>query len=113
MYPNITYCLGVKQIALYFELYVSILKITGSLFHIYLSKSDDGYMLLYTQACCVEFLILEGDNMSALFPNAGVSIKGFEVTALQTFTILAAVIILPTVWIRDLSLLSYVSGKNI
>jgi vesicular inhibitory amino acid transporter len=49
--------------------------------------------------------------MSALFPNAGVSINGFEMTALQVFTLLAALIILPTVWIRDLSLLSYVSGK--
>lgn len=69
------------------------------------------YVELY--ACCVEFLILEGDNLSALFPNAKISFNGFQLTATELFTIMTAIFVLPTVWLRNLSLLSYVSAGGV
>ncbi|MCO5563132.1 hypothetical protein L7F22_016768 [Adiantum nelumboides] len=68
------------------------------------------YVELY--ACCVEFLILEGDNLSALFPSADISFNGFQLTGTEMFTIMTAIFVLPTVWLRNLSLLSYVSESN-
>jgi vesicular inhibitory amino acid transporter len=42
-------------------------------------------VLLYLElfSCCVDFLILEGDNLSAVFPGAGVSAFGHTLTAKQ------------------------------
>ncbi|KAK4578728.1 hypothetical protein RGQ29_028710 [Quercus rubra] len=34
------------------------------------------YVELY--ACCIEYIILESDNLSSLFPNANISLGGFE-----------------------------------
>jgi vesicular inhibitory amino acid transporter len=72
-------------------------------------------VLLYLElfCCCVDFLILEGDNLSAVFPTAGVSAPGFKLTAKQTLILLAALIVLPSVWLRDLSLLSFLSVGGI
>lgn len=69
------------------------------------------YVELY--ACCVEFLILEGDNLSALFPSAQISVSGFQLTGTQLFTIMTAIFVLPTVWLRNLNLLSYVSAGGV
>ncbi|MCO5605010.1 hypothetical protein L7F22_059186 [Adiantum nelumboides] len=69
------------------------------------------YVELY--ACCVEFLILEGDNLSALFPSANISFNGFQLTGTEMFTIMTAIFVLPTVWLRNLSLLSYVSAGGV
>ncbi|KAI5068982.1 hypothetical protein GOP47_0015283, partial [Adiantum capillus-veneris] len=69
------------------------------------------YVELY--ACCVEFLILEGDNLSALFPSAKISFNGFQLTGTELFTIMTAIFVLPTVWLRNLSLLSYVSAGGV
>ncbi|KAH0691951.1 hypothetical protein KY289_019309 [Solanum tuberosum] len=65
------------------------------------------YVELY--ASCVEYIILEGDNLSAIFPNAHLSLGGFELDARHLFVVIAALAILPTVWLRDLSVLSYIS----
>eukprot|EP00250_Pteridium_aquilinum_P031575 c43862_g1_i1 orf=102-1727(+) len=72
-------------------------------------------IILYAElyACCVEFLILEGDNLSALFPNAKISFNGFQLTAAELFMIMTAIFVLPTVWLRNLSLLSYVSAGGV
>lgn len=42
-------------------------------------------VLLYMElfCCCVDFLILEGDNLSAVFPTAGAAIAGHKLTAKQ------------------------------
>jgi vesicular inhibitory amino acid transporter len=65
------------------------------------------------QACCVEFLILEGDNLSALFPQVhGLKVAGFQISSTTLFAVVTAAFVLPTVWLRDLSLLSYVSGSH-
>ena len=65
------------------------------------------------QACCVEHIILESDNLSSLFPNAHISVGGYELNAHQMFAVLSTLAVLPTVWLRDLSVLSYISGKYI
>lgn len=52
------------------------------------------------------FLILVGDNLHNLFPNV-------ELSGKQTFVLLASLIIMPTVWIDDLTTLSYVSATGV
>lgn len=68
--------------------------------------------MLLMQACCIEYIILESDNLSSLFPNAHLSLGGFELNAHILFAIATTLAILPTVWLRDLRILSYVSGKE-
>ncbi|KAI3953883.1 hypothetical protein MKW98_017707 [Papaver atlanticum] len=58
------------------------------------------YLELYLVA--TGFLILEGDNLSNLFPN-----MGFELV------IIVALIILPSMWLTDLSKVSYVSASGV
>lgn len=65
------------------------------------------------QACCVEHIILESDNLSALFPNAQLNLGAYELNSHHLFAVLTAIAVLPTVWLRDLSVLSYISGKCI
>ncbi|KAM3248367.1 amino acid transporter AVT1C isoform X1 [Capsicum annuum] len=65
------------------------------------------YVELY--ASCVEYIILEGDNLSAIFPNAHLSLGGFELDARHLFVVISTLAVLPTVWLRDLSVLSYIS----
>ncbi|KAI5396925.1 amino acid transporter AVT1C [Lathyrus oleraceus] len=69
------------------------------------------YMELY--ACCIEYIILESDNLSSLFPNAHLSLGGFELNAHILFAIATTLAILPTVWLRDLRILSYVSACGV
>ncbi|CAN1841662.1 Amino acid transporter AVT1C [Linum perenne] len=64
-------------------------------------------------ACCVEYIILESDNLSALFPNAHLNIGGFELDPRHLFALLATLAVLPTVWLRDLSILSYISAGGV
>lgn len=65
------------------------------------------YVELY--ACCVEYIILESDNLSSLFPNAHISLGGFELNSHHLFALITTLAVLPTVWLRDLSVLSYIS----
>ncbi|KAL7184472.1 hypothetical protein ACSBR2_026600 [Camellia fascicularis] len=69
------------------------------------------YVELY--ACCVEYIILESDNLSSLFPNAHLNLGGFVLNSHHLFALLATLAILPTVWLRDLSLLSYISAGGV
>lgn len=69
------------------------------------------YLELY--AVAIEFLILEGDNLAHLFPSAGMTIGHVVLNPHEVFVILAAVCMLPTVWLRDLSILSYVSATGV
>ncbi|XP_057475723.1 amino acid transporter AVT1C-like [Actinidia eriantha] len=72
-------------------------------------------IILYAElyACCVEHIILESDNLSALFPNAHISVGGYELNARQVFAFLTTLAVLPTVWLRDLSVLSYISAGGV
>ncbi|XP_038979878.1 amino acid transporter AVT1C-like [Phoenix dactylifera] len=69
------------------------------------------YLELY--ACCVEFIILESDNLSSLFPNAHLNIGGLHLNCHVLFAIVATLGVLPTTWLRDLSLLSYISAGGV
>ncbi|KAJ6766288.1 hypothetical protein OIU79_022277 [Salix purpurea] len=60
------------------------------------------------------FLILEGDNLQKLFPNMGsLEVAGFEIGARQSFVIMVALVILPTVWLDNMSILSYISASGV
>ncbi|CAL5018200.1 unnamed protein product [Urochloa decumbens] len=69
------------------------------------------YMELY--ACCIEYLILESDNLSKLFPNAHLTIGSLTMDSHVLFAILTALVVMPTTWLRDLSCLSFVSAGGV
>ncbi|CAL0333445.1 unnamed protein product [Lupinus luteus] len=64
-------------------------------------------------ACCIEYIILESDNLSSLFPDAHLSLGGIELNSHTLFAIIATLAILPTVWLRDLRILSYISAGGV
>ncbi|KAL6882034.1 hypothetical protein ACP4OV_011506 [Aristida adscensionis] len=69
------------------------------------------YAELYLVA--ISFLILEGQNLDKLLPGTSVGLLGHRLHGKQLFTLAAAVIILPTTWLRDLSVLAYVSAAGL
>ncbi|WVZ80361.1 hypothetical protein U9M48_027840 [Paspalum notatum var. saurae] len=69
------------------------------------------YVELY--ACCIEYLILESDNLSKLFPTAHLTIGSLTLNSHVFFAILTTIIVMPTTWLRDLSCLSYISAGGV
>nr|AJP06243.1 BEBT1 [Pinus tabuliformis] len=69
------------------------------------------YVELY--AVTVEFLILEGDNLAQLFPKVALEFAGIRINSQQSFILLSAFVILPTVYLRNLSLLAYISASGV
>ncbi|KAI3726100.1 hypothetical protein L1987_65897 [Smallanthus sonchifolius] len=55
------------------------------------------------------FLILEGDNLSNLFPHMDFEVLG----AKSGFIVLVALVILPTSWLDNMSILSYISASGV
>ncbi|KAL6009170.1 hypothetical protein ACLOJK_022397 [Asimina triloba] len=69
------------------------------------------YLELYLVA--IEFLILEGDNLEYLFPNVKLQIMGLDFGGKRGFVLLAALVILPTMWLKSLSHLAYISAGGV
>ncbi|KAK9126654.1 hypothetical protein Scep_015500 [Stephania cephalantha] len=69
------------------------------------------YAELY--ACCVEYIILEGDNLASLFPNAKLSLGGLVLNSHNLFALMTTIAVLPTVWLKDFRVLSYISAGGV
>lgn len=64
-------------------------------------------------ACrAVDFLIMEGQNLSAIAPDF-VPFEGALGAPRQAWVLIAAVIMLPTVYLRNLGLLAYLSAAGV
>ncbi|KAK9272854.1 hypothetical protein L1049_003232 [Liquidambar formosana] len=59
------------------------------------------------------FLILEGDNLHNLLPEVEFEVAGLRIGGKQSFVIFVALIILPSVWVDNLSILSYISASGV
>ncbi|KAL5226262.1 hypothetical protein ABZP36_014527 [Zizania latifolia] len=69
------------------------------------------YVELYLVA--ISFLILEGDNLDKLFPGTVVELLGYRMHGKQLLVLVAAAVILPTTWLKNLSMLAYVSAVGL
>ncbi|KAL0350885.1 UNVERIFIED_CONTAM: Amino acid transporter AVT1J [Sesamum radiatum] len=60
------------------------------------------------------FLILAGDNLHNLFPDMKIDIDGVvNIGGKPSFVVILALIMTPTVWINDMTTLSYVSATGV
>ncbi|XP_058187555.1 amino acid transporter AVT1J-like isoform X2 [Rhododendron vialii] len=59
------------------------------------------------------FLILEGDNLQNLLPGVGVEIAGVPVGGKQMFVVIVALVILPTVWLSNMNVISFISASGV
>ncbi|KAJ3671083.1 hypothetical protein LUZ60_008509 [Juncus effusus] len=69
------------------------------------------YVELYLVA--ISFLILEGDNLDKIFPGTSVEFLFVKLEGQKLFIVLAAGIIWPTTWLRNLAVLAYVSAVGL
>ncbi|CAO2816300.1 unnamed protein product [Amaranthus hypochondriacus] len=59
------------------------------------------------------FLIMEGDNLHNLFPQLSLEASGIKIGGRESFVLIVALIMLPTVYLDDLRSLSYISATGV
>ncbi|KAK9704901.1 hypothetical protein RND81_07G018800 [Saponaria officinalis] len=62
----------------------------------------------------IGYLILEGDNLHNLFPGVKLhNFLGINFDGNETFVMIIAIVLLPTIWLDDLSILAYFSATGV
>ena len=59
------------------------------------------------------YLILEGDNLHNLYPNINIHLHGINIGGKESFVMIIALIVLPTIWLEDLRILAYISTTGV
>lgn len=70
------------------------------------------FMNLELYFVAIGFLILEGDNLHNIFPD-GFQLNGLKIQGRESFIMIVALVILPTILLKNLSILSYVSATGV
>lgn len=71
------------------------------------------FMNLELYLVATGFLIMAGDNLHNLLPNVNFEIHGLAIGGHRTFVLLVALVVMPTVWINNMTTLSYVSATGV
>jgi hypothetical protein len=57
-------------------------------------------------------IILEGGNLASIFTSTSFDWIGIHADGRHFFGVLFAIVVLPSVWLRDLRVISYISGQT-
>ncbi|GAB4841889.1 hypothetical protein Ancab_011844 [Ancistrocladus abbreviatus] len=72
-------------------------------------------IVFYTELyfCCVEFVVLEADNLAELFPSASLYLGGLYLSPVHLLGVVAVLIVLPTCFLKDYQLISALSAFGV